>query len=289
MTKTTPQELFQKLEEKIQSIIIDEQEREATIKIILDSIANIDRIKLVINDYIFIADETLDQIDITIEKLKKNEPIQYILGECHFGDYNFYVDKNVLIPRPETEELVQFIKQQHRDQTGDDIKILDLCTGCGCIAIVLKEYFHYADVVGLDICKKALKTAKKNENSLTNTPAIKWIHKDIFTYNTKKKFHIIVSNPPYILESQKKYMDPKVLNYEPHIALFAKKNDPLAFYKSILNIAKKILHTEGKIYLEINEILDKDMLQLLKKEDFLDIEIHQDIHQKNRWISGKIQ
>ena len=140
MKKTRPQLLFQTLEEKIQPIIADSREKDATIRIILDKIVNIDKIKIVINDYMFIADETMDQINKTIEKLKKHEPIQYILGECHFGNYRFSVDKNVLIPRSETEQLVQFIKNQHGDQAGDPINILDLCTGCGCIAIVLQQY-----------------------------------------------------------------------------------------------------------------------------------------------------
>ncbi len=289
MTKTTPKAFFQSLEEKIKAIITDPREREATIRIILSKIIKVDKIKIVINEPIFISDDTMATIDNIINRLKTHEPIQYILNECHFGDYNFYVDKNVLIPRSETEELVRFIKQKHSHQAEKPIQILDLCTGCGCIAILLKQYFQNAHVLGLDICKQALKVAKKNEKSFTNTLAIQWLHKDIFTFNTKKKFHIIVSNPPYILESQKKYMDPKVLDHEPAIALFAKKNDPLAFYKAILNIAKKTLHTEGKIYLEINEILDQPMINLLQKENFIDIAVHQDIHQKNRWISGKIQ
>jgi len=216
-----------------------------------------------------------------VKDLKKQKPIQYILGTCDFLDLSLHLTGDVLIPRPETEELAQKIAQQNKNFTG---KILDICTGSGCIALALKSQLLHALVQGLDNSKSAVNIARKNaENNLLN---VDFFVADIFTYESEQKFDIIVSNPPYVLHSEKLQMQKNVLNYEPHEALFVDDKNPLVFYSAIVDFAKKYLNSDGKLYFEINEKFGQEVAGLLKNQGFSNVEIDKDFRGKDRFVKG---
>ena len=216
-----------------------------------------------------------------VKDLKKQKPIQYILGTCDFLDLSLHLTGDVLIPRPETEELAQKIAQQNKNFTG---KILDICTGSGCIALALKSQLLHALVQGLDNSKSAVNIARKNaENNLLN---VDFFVADIFTYESEQKFDIIVSNPPYVLHSEKLQMQKNVLNYEPHEALFVDDKNPLVFYSAIVDFAKKHLNSDGKLYFEINEKFGREVAELLKSQGFSSVEINKDFRGKDRFVNG---
>lgn len=227
----------------------------------------------------FLPDQQ-QQINSIIERLKKYEPIQYILGETEFFGLPFRVNENVLIPRPETEELVELILKEN-DKTG--LCILDIGTGSGAIAISLAKHMKNADALAWDISYKALDVAALN--SEVNFVPVYFKQVDVlFGYPQDKKFDIIVSNPPYVLENEKESMEQNVLDYEPHVALFVPDNDPLLFYKRIADIAKELLNTGGKLYFEINQAKGKEVTDMLNKKGFANIVLFQDLSKKDRMV-----
>ncbi|MCL2416464.1 MAG: peptide chain release factor N(5)-glutamine methyltransferase [Bacteroidales bacterium] len=227
-----------------------------------------------------ITESMMLKFSFAVKDLKKQKPIQYILETCDFLDLSLHLTQDVLIPRPETEELVQKIVRQNQNFTG---QILDICTGSGCIALALKSQLPQAIVQGFDKSKKAVDVARKNaENNALN---VDFFVADIFTYEAEQTFDLIVSNPPYVvLHSEKSQMKENVLSYEPHEALFVDDNDPLIFYSAIANIAKKHLNPDGKLYLEINEKFGREVAELLKNNGFLDVEIDRDFFGKERFV-----
>ena len=226
-------------------------------------------------------------IEKTIEnitkRLKKNEPIQYITGKCNFLNCKILLNKNVLIPRQETEEMVYNIIKINLNNK----KIVDMCSGSGCIGISIKKKYTNADVTCVDIDKKAIKISEKN--SKINNVKINFINEDIFNENIIEigNFDILVSNPPYIPEDQKNTLEKKIILYEPHLALFVKKDDPLIFYKRLNYIIEKILNSNGLFFIEIHENFEKEIITLFNKEYIKNIEVHKDLNSKSRWISGK--
>ena len=213
-----------------------------------------------------------------INRLSKNEPLQYILGNTLFNNLEFDLDSSVLIPRPETEELVDLIIKYECKKD----KILDICSGSGCIAITLAKYIKRSDVTALEICSKAVKII--NNNADKHNVKIDIICKDFFTFHTKSSFDLIVSNPPYLTYSQKDKISKNVLNYEPHQALFVDDNDPLIFYKSILDFSKSNLNVDGNIFFEINHIFCDEMIQLVSKYQNFSYKLMKDFHAKNRFM-----
>lgn len=225
-----------------------------------------------------------DEIKKIIDRLIKNEPLQYILGETEFYGLRYVVNTNVLIPRPETEELVDLIINENKNTHKT---ILDVGTGSGCIAISLKKNLPECEVNAWDISPKAIETATLN--SKTNNTDIKFKLVDILEYQPQsEKFDIIVSNPPYVLEDEKKSMDKNVLDYEPHSALFVPNNDPLLFYRKIAEFAKKTLNTNGLLYFEINSAKGQETVDLITELGFSDTVLIKDIEGKNRIIKAKI-
>ena len=257
--------------------------------ILIDFYYKVSRVQLAMDaEYdIYDSEKILEALGL----LKQQKPIQYIIGETEFYGLPFKVNENVLIPRPETEELVESIIKQADNKKH--IKILDIGTGSGCIAISLAKNLPNAKVYGLDISTNALKTAK--QNAVLNTVNIEFIKADILT--TKRignnvdinvKFDIIVSNPPYVREKEKALMVPNVLKNEPHLALFVKDENPLIFYEVITEFAVANLVKNGILYFEINEFLGNDMITLLNDNHFTHIELKQDIFKKDRMIKGVI-
>jgi release factor glutamine methyltransferase len=229
------------------------------------------------------------------ERLKKQEPLQYILGETEFYSLPVTVNPSVLIPRPETEELVDLIikspfVKQHPENFP--VKILDIGTGSGCIAIALAKHLSHAEVAATDISEPALQTARAN--ALLNNTDIRFFQSDILDTDAAiihmaGDFDLIVSNPPYIKNRERKAMHSNVLNFEPHSALFVPDEDPLLFYKAIAGLARKKLVSEGRIYFEINPECDILISEMLHNQGFTEVEIIRDLAGKNRFASAKIK
>lgn len=232
---------------------------------------------------------TSDEISIledALTQLEKEIPIQYIISETEFYGLPFKVNSSVLIPRPETEELVEWIVKDC-SEINQCLSILDIGTGSGCIAIALADSIPYSNVVAMDSSTKALEIAQ--ENALLNQVSITFIEQDILTINKlDKTYDIIVSNPPYVMISEKQKMQANVLNYEPHEALFVPDENPLMFYKSIAEIAIKSLKQKGTLYFEINEAFGAETVGMLQELGFKNVVLRKDVFGKNRMIKANL-
>ena len=268
--------------------LYEKEEVDSFFFMLIDAYYKVSRLQLAMNlEY---AVENTDTVLKALKLLKNQQPIQYILGETEFYGLTFKVNENTLIPRPETEELVEWIVNKEPRPKIQELHILDIGTGSGCIAISLAKNLPKAKVYALDISKEALKIAKQNAE--LNHVEISFFEEDILnpeTFDTefrKLKFDIIVSNPPYIREEEKQLMKPNVLNNEPHLALFVKDKNPLLFYEAITQFAINNLTNNGMLFFEINEFLGKEMIRLLVNTHFKDIVLKQDIFKKDRMIKG---
>ena len=233
--------------------------------------------KLIIAEDMDLSVEKTNQLYNCLERLKKHEPIQYVLGNTKFCGLNFFVNESVLIPRPETEELVNIIL---KNELGNKT-VLDIGSGSGCIAISLAKHSVNTKVTALDVNKDAIELSQRNAKE--NNVNIEFINADILNYKSDKKYDIIVSNPPYVLEEEKKHMSKNVLNYEPELALFVKNDDPLQFYKAILGFAKNSLNKNGEIYFEINEKYKYEIKELIDGYGYSNIECKLDVFGKYRF------
>ena len=229
--------------------------------------------------------ELHDQIDVILNRLKEYEPIQYIIEETEFYGLPFFVNRNVLIPRPETEELVELILSENK-KSG--LSLLDIGTGSGAIAVALAKNMDRALVSAWDISYKALDVAVLN--SKANSTDISFDRVDVLgDYPTDKKYDIIVSNPPYVLESEKEQMEQNVLEYEPHTALFVPDNNALLFYKRIADIALNLLTPAGRLYFEINQAKGAETVKMLETKGFTGVALSQDLSKKDRMIRAKLK
>jgi len=226
----------------------------------------------------------VERIIAITEELKSGRPVQYIIGETIFYNCTFKVNNFTLIPRPETEELVDLIIRENKGYEGN---IIDLGSGSGCIAVALAANLTSAIVTGIEISDDAIRIAR--ENAVLNKVKVSFKKDDIFTldYGKTGNAGIIVSNPPYVRNSEKQMMAKNVLDFEPPLALFVTDTDPLIYYKAILEIAEYILLPGGRLYFEINEAMGKEMKQLVKSFDYSEVEIIKDIHEKERIIKGR--
>ena len=271
--------------------LYDVEEIDSFFYILIEHYLGLKRIALALKPEISYSKEDLESILKALESLKKQIPIQYILGETEFFGLPFKVNSHVLIPRPETEELVDWILNFEKSESvNNGLNILDIGTGSGCIAVSLAKNLNHAHVYALDVSHDALEVAKRN--ATLNNVSVQFIEANILnpeTWNTELKnlkFDIIVSNPPYVRELEKAQMKSNVVNNEPHLALFVENEDPLIFYKAITKYAVDNLTTKGYLFFEINEYLGKPMTQLLKSFNFNGIELKQDIFKKDRMIKG---
>lgn len=258
-------------------------EIESFISIIFEYLFDYSRVQIQLNIDKKVFFEDFEKITYIINKLKDYKPIQYILGETEFYDLKFYVNEDVLIPRPETEELVDLIIKENQNKS---LNIIDIGTGSGCIAIALAKNMEKSKVTAVDISDKALKLTKKN--SKLNKVTINTLHINILKHpeSIKDKFDIIVSNPPYVTNSEKKLMQKNVLDFEPHLALFVSDDNPLQFYRSIADFAVNHLNKGGKLYFEINEAYGEQVAFLLESKGFSDIIVQKDINNKDRIVRG---
>lgn len=222
-----------------------------------------------------------------VRRLKKFEPIQYITGKTWFCDSIFNVNSSVLIPRPETEELVNIVCEHLGENSAN---IMDIGTGSGCIAISIKKNKPKSNLVAVDISEDALNTATNNAVQILGDSSVSFINRDVlqsdFANVFKAKFDIIVSNPPYIPMDEKEKINDNVLNFEPHLALFC-DDDPLQFYKTIATHAKQLLNPGGLLFFEIHEDFGLEVERMLVQKNFKETKIIKDIHGKNRIIKTK--
>lgn len=233
-------------------------------------------------DNSFSADEQKRLDDILI-RLQKYEPIQYIIGTEDFYGLTFEVDPNVLIPRPETEELVAWIVQENEDR---QVRVLDIGTGSGCIAISLAKNLEKAAVTSWDVSAGALQVAARN--CRRNEVEVNLVQKDILKVNPAgEQFDVIVSNPPYITEKEKTDMDANVLDWEPGLALFVPDDTPLLFYRKIAELGREMLAPDGKLYFEINREYGRQTVDMLKALGYKHIELKKDISQNDRMIKAE--
>ena len=287
------------------------QEIQSFFFLLMERYTNMSRVDLALNPDKELSQEKEQLLNSALIKLKEEYPIQYIVGNTEFYGLPFMVNDNVLIPRPETEELVSWILQEVKSRklkvksekliTNDkfrtptssnkqqttNLNILDIGTGSGCIAISLAKNLPDAKVWALDVSENALQVARIN--AVENEVEINFIKTDILKRSDLKlKFDIIVSNPPYIREHEKKQMKNNVLKYEPEIALFVKDNNALLFYDRISDLACKNLKPEGKLYFEINQALGEEVRSLLINTRFKDIKIKKDIYGVNRMVKANL-
>jgi release factor glutamine methyltransferase len=266
--------LQQKLE-KIYSV----REIQIFSEMILDALFDLSKTDLILNTRKFSESELL-QIRAVSKRLVKKEPIQHILGVAHFYGYDFKVNKDVLIPRPETEELVALVLENHEGG-----KLLDIGTGSGCIPITLKKENDAFDVSAIDISEDALGIASINASD--SGAEINFIQSDILKENLIDRYDIIISNPPYVLESDKKDMQESVLDFEPELALFVPDHKALMFYERIASLAINSLHDSGYLYFEIHESFGQETIQMLKEMGFQNINLYQDLQGKDRIVSAQ--
>jgi release factor glutamine methyltransferase len=273
------------------SSLYEEQEIESFFYIILEKLHGFKRIDLALNPQKVMDGAHLKQWKNIVSELKKQRPVQYILGETEFYGLRFLVNENTLIPRPETEELVELIiESTNYELRNTKLKVLDIGTGSGCIAISLAKHLPTSEVYAIDVSEKALDVAKKNAE--LNKVAIDFISTNILDVvnlsavaGLYKQFDIIVSNPPYVRNLEKDQIKPNVLEYEPHLALFVDDIDPLLFYRKIAELAIKNLNPNGKLYFEINQYLGKETINLLEDFGFRNVELKKDIYGNDRIIS----
>ena len=260
----------------------DREEIHSFFYLLCDSFLNYRRFDVSMNHDRLLSKPTMARFDSALARLQAREPIQYILGCTEFYGLPFQVNKYTLIPRPETEELVDWILSHVQNQ-GAVLDILDIGTGSGCIAVALAKNLLRASISALDISHKAIALAK--ENAINNNVSVSFSDQDILdTKSLEKKYDVIVSNPPYVRQQERKAMHTNVLAYEPSNALFVSNEDPLLFYRKIAQLAKVSLKANGWLYFEINEYLPLEMESLLGETGFMNIEIKNDFRAVPRMI-----
>lgn len=262
--------------------LYDVQEADAITTLVLSELTGYSKAKLKAFPETELTDEQSEKLSTILNQLQTGEPLQYILGHTEFYGLKFEVNPNVLIPRPETEELVGWIIESSE---LPPINILDIGTGSGCIAITLKHELKQATVSAIDISIGALETAKRN--AANNQVEVNFIHADILAHeNIKldKKLDVIVSNPPYVTETDKRQMHTNVTDFEPHTALFVPEEDPLLFYNAIADFATKNLNDNGLLFFEINESYGEETIEMLNNKSFINIELRKDMSGRDRMI-----
>jgi release factor glutamine methyltransferase len=286
--------------------IQDVSEIESFFFILTEYVHNLKRIDVSLNPDFEITESYFNKWKTIISELKTEKPIQYITGEAWFYGLRFEVNENTLIPRPETEELVEWIVKSQKSkvesqklntqnliiQKSNNLTILDIGTGSGCIPIALKKEIPNADVSAIDVSEKVLEMARKN--ALNNQVEVNFILKDILQSSNLQIFQspnllfdIIVSNPPYVRNLEKQEIKRNVLEYEPHLALFVEDSDALLFYRKIAQLALYSLAPNGKLFFEINQYLGAEMVELLEQLGFKNIELRKDFAGNDRMICAE--
>ena len=259
------------------------------IELVIEHITNMSRAEQVKNKVPYLTCTQLEDLDAITERLKKNEPVQHVLGEAWFAGMKFKVNKNVLIPRPETEELVDWIVKESQKLKVKSQKIIDVGTGSGCIPITIKKKLPEANISAIDVCSEALFTA--TENSIELGAEVNFVLLDFLDEEKWKElgqYDIIVSNPPYVKQSEINTMHDRVKEFEPHLALFVPDEDALLFYKKLSDFSLKHLKPGGSLFVEINEALGEQVVNLFRSTGFANIELRKDMQEKDRMIKATL-
>ncbi|QGY44935.1 peptide chain release factor N(5)-glutamine methyltransferase [Maribellus comscasis] len=274
------QSLIQYIEKELKGLYPAEEIR-SFIRLIFEQVCELNYTQLLLSRDRILSQEKKEKMEEIVKRLKTFEPIQYILGETEFYGLQLKVNTAVLIPRPETEELVQWILQTNQLKSP---VILDVGTGSGCIALALKKELPAAVLTAIDISETALENAK--ENAKTNRLDIQLLNGDILNWEGQRweQYDVIVSNPPYVRTMEKETMQANVLDYEPELALFVSDSDPLVFYRRIGEFSWENLRKDGFLFFEINENLGMEMAELLSAQGFRNVEIKKDIRGKERML-----
>jgi release factor glutamine methyltransferase len=267
--------------------IYDEKEIENIFYLICDYQHKWSRVEVKLNKYRLSESELLMHRAI-VKRLQKKEPIQLIIGETEFYGLPFKITQDTLIPRPETEELVDLILKEYANSNHTQIKVLDIGTGTGCIPIAIKKVKPHFKVTAIDVSEDAIAVAK--ENAILNQTDVNFMVTDVLKNKipVKELQDVIVSNPPYVLESDKLLMNDNVLNYEPHLALFVDDDNPLLFYEKIVQIANDLLDVNGKLFFEIHENYGFETKQLLEQNNFFNVKVVKDMQGKDRMVFGTL-
>ena len=276
--------------------IQDEQEIESFFFILTEYLHNLKRIDVALNPDFEISDAAIEKWNAILAQLQQEKPIQYITREAWFYGLRFEVNENTLIPRPETEELVEWIIESQKSKVkSQKFEILDIGTGTGCIPISLKANLPHVNVSAIDVSEKALEVARRN--AVSNKVEINFIQTNILevedlsqlqtpNFQLPTSFDIIVSNPPYVRNLEKQEIKKNVLDYEPHLALFVEDTDALLFYRKIAQLALKNLSPKGLLFFEINQYLGKETVELLENLGFKNIELKKDIYGNDRMVKS---
>ena len=258
--------------------------------LLIEEKLDLQRVDTVMKPDFLITDAVLPELKEIINRLKKEEPIQYIIGNTEFYGLPFNVNENTLIPRPETEELVEWILTEVadlREVKVEKLSILDIGTGTGCIPISLAKNLSDVKISAIDVSSEALKIAK--QNAILNNIDISFLEMDILeTEELPQQYNIIVSNPPYVRELEKVEINNNVLENEPHLALFVDDDNPLIFYAKIADLAKNYLTKNGLLFFEINQYLGKETVEMLQKKGFNNIELKKDLFGNHRMIKANL-
>ena len=268
--------------------VYDQREVTKILDMAFEHVTNMVRTDRIVNQFSPLTPEQKIRLENIFEQLMLSRPVQYVLNEAWFGGIKLYINDNVLIPRPETDELVDWIVRDAASQLDNisTFKILDIGTGSGCIPLALKKKLFKIDLTAIDISEKALEVAKKNSDSYRANVELN--HLDILDESKWKEldtYQVIVSNPPYIKNVEKANMHKNVLDYEPAIALFVPDSDPLLFYIKIAHFAQSHLTDSGAVYVEINEALGKETLEVFTNHGFT-TQLKRDLQGKDRMIKA---
>ncbi|MBI3133080.1 MAG: peptide chain release factor N(5)-glutamine methyltransferase [Bacteroidetes bacterium] len=260
--------------------VYDEREIESIFFLICENRFGLKKMEALGGDKRLTESELLEFRDL-VNRLSAHEPVQYLLGNTVFYGLTFNVTPDVLIPRPETEELVDLVIKKYKHQSN--LRVLDIGTGSGCIAIALQLHLKESDVTAVDISENAIQLAR--ENALQNKAIVQFLQMDIFSnqVNSLGIFDVIISNPPYIPDADKNAMHKNVLNFEPHLALFVPDSDPLKFYKTILDFAQTHLSEKGEVYFEIHPDYGQAILAYARSKHFTNAVLVNDLSGKNRF------
>lgn len=262
-----------------------EPEAGSIAQLVLEHVLQKNRMQLSLAQQEEVNPEQEAQLKQMVQRLQRQEPVQYVLGVAHFYGLELQVDERVLIPRPETEELVDLVLRGHKGQ--ERLQVLDICAGSGCIPLALAANLKDAEVYGLEVSKGALEVARAN--AAKYKLPVTWLQADIF--GPVPRIHpasldVITSNPPYVLEEEKEQMRENVLQYEPHLALFVPDQDPLKYYRRIGEVAQQLLKEGGNLYFEINERYGQQVRELLLQYNFAEATVVQDMFGKDRIVRG---
>ena len=263
-----------------------QREAEQLMRILLEDLFDIDLKRQLIEPDLRIDEIQHFQLEQAVKRLMVGEPVQYVTGVARFCDLLLKVSPAVLIPRPETEELVQKIGTSLPEEKP--MRVWDIGTGSGCIAIVLAKHFTNAEVIAFDVSEEALEIAKENAES--NGAKVTFVHDDVLHPTSdyfNRPVNVVVSNPPYVCDSERAAMEATVLDWEPEKALFVPDDDPLRFYRQILALAKNQLNPDGQVWFEINERMGKEMLSLCREMGFSNAEVLEDFAEKPRFVRMK--